>query len=138
MSVYVQSPSPMLSILITLLTLFLILVCVVMVSAILMQRSSSDGGLGAAMGGGAAESAFGADAVNVLTRATKWSAIIFFSLAFGLYLLHMAAHRAAQPVDDTAPLQFEADPAAAEAAPSLDVVPPAAAPTTEPATPPAQ
>ncbi|KAF0094053.1 MAG: preprotein translocase subunit SecG [Puniceicoccaceae bacterium 5H] len=106
----------MLSILITFLTLVLILICIIMVTAILMQRASTDAGMGAAMGGGAAESAFGADAVNVLTKATKWSALAFFVVAFGLYLLHMSQHTPAQETDEDAPLEFEDEtaPAATE------------------------
>ena len=42
--------------------------------------------MGAALGGGAAEAAFGADTSNVLVQATKYSAILFFILAFLLYL----------------------------------------------------
>ncbi|MDP0498754.1 MAG: preprotein translocase subunit SecG [Verrucomicrobiota bacterium JB022] len=104
----------MLPILITFLTLVLIMICVIMVTAILMQRASSDAGMGAAMGGGAAESAFGAEAVNVLTRATKWSAIAFFVIAFGLYLLHMVNERpGAAATQDGDVLEFEEETAPA-------------------------
>lgn len=67
------------------LTFVLILVSFFMILVVLMQKSK-DGGIGAALGGGATEAAFGAETANVLTRATKYSAIVFFTLAFVLYL----------------------------------------------------
>src|SRR5690606_32444324 len=73
------------SILLGILTFILILVSIFLVLVVLMQKSK-DGGMGAALGGGAAEAAFGADTSNVLTQATKYSAILFFVLAFVLYL----------------------------------------------------
>jgi preprotein translocase subunit SecG len=73
------------SILLGILTFVLILVSIFLVLVVLMQKSK-DGGMGAALGGGAAEAAFGADTSNVLTQATKYSAIIFFVLAFALFL----------------------------------------------------
>ena len=81
------------SILLGILTFVLILVSIFLVLVVLMQKSK-DGGMGAALGGGAAEAAFGADTSNVLTQATKYSAILFFVLAFTLYLgrLYERAH----------------------------------------------
>ena len=43
--------------------------------------------LGLALGGGAAEAAFGADTSNVLSKSTIYAAVIFFVLAFGLSYL---------------------------------------------------
>ncbi len=79
----------MLNIIISFLTFVLILISLFMVLVILMQRGSSGGGMGSAFGGGAAESAFGAETTNILTRATKWSALGFFVIALSLYLLYM-------------------------------------------------
>ncbi|MES2697304.1 MAG: preprotein translocase subunit SecG [Verrucomicrobiota bacterium] len=73
------------SILLGILTFVLIIVSFVLVLVVLAQKSK-DGGMGAALGGGAAEAAFGADTANVLTRITKYAAILFFLLAFALYL----------------------------------------------------
>lgn len=73
------------SILLGILTFVLIIVSIFLVLVVLAQKSK-DGGMGAALGGGAAEAAFGAETANVLTRATKYSAILFFVLAFMLYL----------------------------------------------------
>ncbi|MEC7274128.1 MAG: hypothetical protein VXU48_02675 [Verrucomicrobiota bacterium] len=46
--------------------------------------------MGAALGGGAAESAFGAETNNILTKATVYGIIAFFLVALGLYLLYQA------------------------------------------------
>src|SRR3954469_18130853 len=73
------------SILLTLLTGVLILVSLFLILVVLMQKSK-DGGMGAALGGGAAEAAFGADTSNVLSKSTIFAAILFFVLSFGLYL----------------------------------------------------
>ena len=77
----------MVNILITFLTFVLILVSVFMVLVILMQRASANAGLGSAFGGGAAESAFGAETTNILTRLTRWSAFAFFGISLVLYVL---------------------------------------------------
>ena len=55
---------------------------------ILVQRSKG-GALGSSLAGGAAESTFGAEAGSVLTRATIFGCVIFFTLVFSLYLVHM-------------------------------------------------
>ena len=68
------------------LTFLLIVVSVFLCLVILMQRAKNDGGMGAALGGGMAESAFGADTTNVLSKATINLTIAFFVLAFLLYL----------------------------------------------------
>ena len=78
------------TLLISLLTLALLLISAFVVLIVLMQRTSQSGGMGAALGGGAAESAFGADTNNVLTKATVYGIIAFFLLALGLYLLYQA------------------------------------------------
>jgi len=79
----------MLNIIISFLTFVLIIVSLFMVLVILMQRASANAGMGSAFGGGVAESTFGAETTNILTRATKWSAWAFFLLALVLYLLYM-------------------------------------------------
>lgn len=85
------------SILLNIFTVLLILVSLVLVILVLMQRAKNDGGMGAAMGGGMAEAAFGADTTNVLSKATINSAIAFFVLAFALYLgrIYQRSHSAA-------------------------------------------
>src|SRR5436190_23783382 len=73
------------SVLLTIFTFILILVSLFLVLIVLMQKSK-DGGMGAALGGGAAEAAFGADTSNVLSKSTIYAAVLFFVLAFVLYL----------------------------------------------------
>lgn len=68
------------------LTVVLVLVSVFLILLVLMQRGNANGGLGAAMGGGMAESALGAETTSVLSKWTKNTAIVFFVLGFGLYL----------------------------------------------------
>ena len=80
------------SFLIGLLTFVLILVSVFLVLVVLAQKAKSDGGVGAAMGGGMAEATFGADTGNVLTKATINASIAFFVLSLGLYLGHKYQH----------------------------------------------
>ncbi len=75
---------------ISLLTLALILISAFVVLLVLMQRTSQSGGMGAALGGGAAESAFGSDTSNVLTKGTIYGIISFFILALVLYLLYQS------------------------------------------------
>jgi preprotein translocase subunit SecG len=73
------------SILLGILTVVLIFVSIFLVLIVLAQKSK-DGGMGAALGGGAAEAAFGADTSNVLSKSTIYAAILFFVLSFILYL----------------------------------------------------
>ena len=75
-------------ILIGILTFVLILISLFMVLVVLAQKAK-DGGVGAAMGGGAAEAAFGAETGNVLSGATIKASIAFFVLSFVLYLGHI-------------------------------------------------
>jgi preprotein translocase subunit SecG len=123
----------MLNIVISLLTFVLILISLFMVLVILMQRANTNAGMGSAFGGGVTESAFGAETTNILTRATKWSAVAFFLIARGLYLLYMSREGAARkPLDSDLPdipmaresapaLPFEGTPAAdAESLPTAD------------------
>ena len=118
------------SIVINVLTFVLVLTSVFLVLVVLMQRAKTDGGMGAAMAGGATESAFGAETSNVLTGATIKGAIIFFVLSFGLFLgnIYQAKHRDA--VDDKLPA-IVAPAAAATAAPAVGL-PPASTATPQP------
>ena len=78
----------------------LILTCVVGVLVILMQRPSANAGMGAALGGGAAESVFGGDSANVLTKVTAFLILLLFVLSFGLYLAFIASERRAESTLD--------------------------------------
>ncbi len=74
------------SILLALCTTVLILTSLLLILLVLAQKAKSDGGMGAAMGGGMAEATFGADTGNVLSKATINAAIVFFVLSISLYL----------------------------------------------------
>ena len=103
---------------------------VFLVLVVLMQKAKNDGGLGAAMGGGMAEAAFGADTTNVLSKATINAAILFFVLAFALYLgrIYQRTHMA--PASDGLPtLSAPATPSQSTPAPSIPATP---APTPTP------
>ena len=121
----------MVNILIWLFTAVLILVSVFLVLVVLAQKAKTDGGMGAALGGGATEAAFGADTGNVLTKLTINAAILFFVLTFGLYLANIYAAKHKKATEGllptiSVPAKPAAAPAAAPAAPSV------ALPTTAP------
>jgi preprotein translocase subunit SecG len=82
----ILSNRPSMSIVLSIFTFVLVVVSLLMVLVILMQRAKSDGGVGAALGGGMAEAAFGAESSNVLSRTTEYGAVVFFVLSFLLYL----------------------------------------------------
>lgn len=73
-------------------TVVLILICGFITLIVLMQRASANAGMGASLGGGAAESALGGGASNVLVRGTIIGAALFFIVSFGLYLGYMASY----------------------------------------------
>ncbi len=109
---------------ISLLTLVLVLVSAFVVLVVLMQRTSQSGGMGAALGGGAAESAFGADTNNVLTKGTIYGIIVFFVTALLLYLVYQSkAGDAVEAVDATLLVAPEdAEPVDTDAAAATAVV----------------
>jgi preprotein translocase subunit SecG len=84
--------------LIILLSAAMILNCIVLCLLVLMQLPKKEAGAGLAFGGGATDALFGAGSGNFLTKATKYSAAIFFALAIILSLLESA--RAHQPGSD--------------------------------------
>ena len=70
-----------------LLTLFMVLDCLVLVLLVLIQLPKKEAGVGVAFGGAATDALFGAGSGNVLTKTTKYAAIIFFVLSAFLSLL---------------------------------------------------
>lgn len=104
------------SFVIALLYILLVPLSIFLVLVVLMQKSKSDGGVGAALGGGASEAAFGPDTGNVLATVTRNGSIAFFVLCFGLYLAQIARH---------------SDKAAGEALPTIEVPAVPAAPAAE-------
>ena len=94
------------SILLGVLTFILILISLVLILLVLMQKAKSDGGVGAALGGGMTESAFGADTNNVLSKSTINMTIAFFVLSFVLYLGHIYQRNHAVTNEDSLPSIF--------------------------------
>ncbi len=94
----------------------LFLVCILVVLVILMQRPSANAGMGSALGGGAAETVFGGESANVLSKMTTALTVILFILSFGLYLGFVAREKPVTKALDaksTAPVAAPAAPAAA-------------------------
>lgn len=120
-------------------TFLLILVALFLILVVLAQKAKSDGGMGAAMGGGMAEAAFGAETSNVLSKSTINAAIIFFVLTFALYLGRIyerkqAAHAAGTALPDiTAPAMPATTPSSMGTA--ADPIAPLVVPTTPATTP---
>ena len=109
----------------------LFLVCILVVLVILMQRPSANAGMGSALGGGAAETVFGGESANVLSKMTTTLTVILFILSFGLYLGFVAREKTAPKALDakaTAPVAAPAAPAAPAAAPSAPKAPVATPP----------
>ena len=121
----------------------LFLVCILVVLVILMQRPSANAGMGSALGGGAAETVFGGESANVLSKMTTTLTVILFILSFGLYLGFVAREKTGTKALDpkaTAPAAAPAAPAApasaapkAPAAASTPLAPAAAKPQPTPA-----
>ena len=118
------------SIVIWLLTFVLVLLSVFLVLIVLMQKSKSDGGVGAALGGGMTEATFGADTGNMLATMTRNGAIAFFVITFGLYLAHIYQHRTDRAKTI---LPTISAPAAVPAAPAATPAPEATSEVTAPA-----
>jgi preprotein translocase subunit SecG len=99
----------------------LFLVCIIVVLVILMQRPSANAGMGSALGGGAAETVFGGESANVLSKMTTTLTVILFILSFGLYLGFVAREKPVTKALDakaTAPVAAPAAPVAPAAAPA--------------------
>jgi len=126
-----------------------VLLCVFMIFVILLQPGK-DAGMGAALGGGAATSAFGGrGAVTFLSKLTAVCAGLFFLTSLGLSFVgvrasvtsSVAAKAAAKPAPAPAPAPGSAAPApepaqgTAAPAPKASDAEPAPAPTPAPAAP---
>jgi preprotein translocase subunit SecG len=117
-----------------LLTAVLIFTCIILMLLVLIQLPKKEAGLGMAFGGGAADALFGAGAGNVLTKATKYTAGVFFVLAIGLGLLQgryyrnspKAFEKAVQKDAASAPATMPEAMALPTAKPTMPTPPPAA------------
>ena len=83
----------------------LICLCAWLILLILMQKPSANAGMGAALGGGAAESAFGGEASNVLTRWTVYGIVAFFLITLFLTLGQIYRHHHDKSFQELAPIE---------------------------------
>jgi preprotein translocase subunit SecG len=124
------------SILLGIVTFVLVLTCILLILLVLAQKAKSDGGMGAAMGGGMAEATFGADTGNVLSKATINASILFFVLSFALYLgrIYEGKHHAMSGGGlPTIAVPISATPSKAPAGVSVPLnAPPTSAPAAKP------
>jgi len=110
--------------LIGLLTFVMVLDCFVLILLVLMQLPKKDAGAGLAFGGGATDALFGAGSGNVLTKATKYAAIIFFVLAILTGTLQSRYHhRSVSELEKALASQSETQPATPPASPTASVPP---------------
>lgn len=106
-----------------LLSVFMVLNCVVLVFLVLMQLPKKEAGAGVAFGGAATDALFGAGSGNFLTKATKYTAGIFFVLAIVLSLIqsyrvhHVGANFLQQMKEQSRPT-ITAPPPPAQSAPA--------------------
>lgn len=121
----------------TLLNVVYVLIAITMVVFILLQRGAG-AQAGSGFGAGASGTVFGArGSANFLSSATKWLAVVFFSLS--LFMAWQASRQAKAPEGGDADLGLMAQPAAstppASTAPALPAATPApaAAPIIAPA-----
>ena len=82
----------------------LIALCGWLLLIILMQMPSANAGMGAALGGGAAESALGGEVSHVLTRWTVYGIIAFFALTLLLTLGQLRRHYNKNPEGSLTPM----------------------------------
>jgi preprotein translocase subunit SecG len=85
-------------------TVILVITSLFLILVVLMQRAKSDGGMGAAMGGSSMESTFGAETNNVLSTATIRGAVVFFLVAFALYLANLYQAKHHDAMDNSLPV----------------------------------
>ena len=110
-----------------LLTVVLFLNSLFLILLVLVQLPKKEAGLGTAFGGGATDALFGAGAGNVLTKLTKWNAIIFLFLCLLLSLDFMRPKDLSETLGQNTPI----------VKPKAPVEPPSELPLSPEANPPA-
>jgi preprotein translocase subunit SecG len=112
--------------LVSILLIFHVAVCLLLVLVVLMQLPRSEG-LGAAFGGAVTENIFGAQTTNVLAKFTVWLGVAFFALTL---LLAVAYAKADSVKASKVQKELMAAPVPAESAPASAATP---APMSSPA-----
>lgn len=132
------------SILIGFLYVIEVVVCLLLGLVVMLQKPK-EGGLGGAIAGGMGEAVFGADAGNVLIKATAWLGAIFLINTLALARFTSTVHAKTLMADEAAPAAVEqqapampapvvpAAPAKPETAPAAPVKPAAPAAPAKPA-----
>ena len=110
------------SILVGFLYVIEVLVCLLLGLVVMLQKPK-EGGLGGAIAGGMGEAVFGADASNVLIKATAWLGAIF--LANTLLLARLTSTVSSSLMDGEADAPQAAQ---QQMPPAGDITPPPAAP----------
>lgn len=78
----------------------LVLMGLLCILVVLMQKTSTQPGMGAALtGGGAADQAFGVESTTILTKSTQILTVLFFVVSFLLYLGFQAKYTDARTRD---------------------------------------
>jgi preprotein translocase subunit SecG len=129
------------------LTAILLIDCLFLVLLVLVQLPKKEAGMGQAFGGAATDALFGAGSGNVLTKATKWGAAVFFILAIAITVLGtyrtsrsggsrlqelMSQTPAAPAVAPAAPANATPTPQNTAPAPAINLQTPTPAPTPAP------
>ena len=91
-------------------TVILFLNSVFLVLLVLVQLPKKEAGLGTAFGGGATDALFGAGAGNMLTKLTKWNAVIFLFLCLFLSMPFMTAKNLSETLGQNEELDTKTDP----------------------------
>ena len=82
------------NIVIFLLSFILVLSSLFLILLVLVQLPKKEAGLGQAFGSSATDALFGPGSGNMLTKMTKWTAAIFFTLTIFIWILQGHDHRA--------------------------------------------
>src|SRR5215469_12811059 len=112
-----------------LLSVVMVFNCVILVGLVLMQLPKKEAGAGLAFGGAATDALFGAGSGNFLTKATKYTAGVFFILAIILSIIqNYRVHRNGSQFLQQIKQQNE-QPATAAPAPPANTTPAAQQPS---------
>lgn len=99
----------MLSVLISIGSFFVIALCLWIILLVLMQKPSANSGMGASLGGGVAESAFGGEASKVLTRWTVYGVVAFFIGTMTLTLAQLYRHKNTDESRELSPISVQTE-----------------------------
>jgi len=87
------------------LTAILVIVCALLILLVLVQLPKKDAGAGLAFGAGTADALFGAGSGNTLTKATKYSAVVFLLLCLVLSWLQTGSMKQSSAADFTSAVE---------------------------------